>query len=79
MKCCTAGDDCGFSISLLGPDCIEGNQPGTPDPGCPSQSLMGFELPGCCKPEGICGVQDSFLGLGCVDATVFIGGTPQSC
>jgi hypothetical protein len=45
-----------------------------------------IHLPGCCRPDHICGYQlDKVgglfqVGLGCVDATPFLdGGTPQSC
>lgn len=39
--------------------------PGTPDPSCPSQSVMGFSLAGCCSKAGVCGVDLSIGGLGC--------------
>ncbi len=68
---CCAGNACGLSVSLLGPECIERDQPGSPDPDCPDQQLMGFPLQGCCKPNRQCGVLDSFLGLGCVDPAQF--------
>lgn len=39
--------------------------PGTPDPACPSQTVMGFALTGCCSKAGVCGVDLSIGGLGC--------------
>ena len=39
--------------------------PGTPDPSCPSQSVMGFALTGCCSKAGVCGLDLSIGGLGC--------------
>jgi hypothetical protein len=39
--------------------------PGTPDPSCPSQTVMGFALTGCCSKAGMCGVDLSIGGLGC--------------
>ena len=39
--------------------------PGTPDPSCPSQTVMGFALTGCCSKAGVCGVDLSIGGLGC--------------
>jgi hypothetical protein len=59
--------------------CIEANQAGTSDPTCPDITLQGVPLDGCCKPNGNCGVLDTFLGLGCVDPSQFTGGTPVKC
>ena len=39
--------------------------PGKPDTSCPSQSIMGFALAGCCSKAGVCGVDLSVGGLGC--------------
>jgi hypothetical protein len=66
--CCTDNDKCGLDIAGLGfgEGCAELNAPGTANDACPSQSLGGFlTLAGCCKPDGTCGVLDSFVGLGC--------------
>jgi hypothetical protein len=70
--------------------CQPRNQPGTPDPSCPSTDQI--ELPdaglstsfsGCCRPDRRCGyLADTVLlgplpialGLGCVDATPFLDG-----
>ena len=68
---CCVGSKCGISIDLLGPQCIEQGQPGTPDPTCPTQNIQGFPLQGCCKPNNICGVSDPLFGLGCVDPSQF--------
>jgi hypothetical protein len=76
---CCVGDKCGITSSFLGSQCIELNQPGQPDPSCPPQSIQGFTLPGCCKPNGMCGVMDSFIGLGCVDPGPFTGQPPIPC
>ncbi|MBX3126181.1 MAG: hypothetical protein KF718_05670 [Polyangiaceae bacterium] len=73
---CCVGDKCGVSSSLLGNQCIEQNQAGTPDSSCPPQTIQGFTLQGCCKPSGMCGVLDTFIGLGCVDPSQF-GGPPS--
>lgn len=80
QKCCTAQNECGLAVSLLGPDCIAGGQEGDPDPDCPSQSLVGtLTLAGCCRPDGKCGVNDTLLGLGCIDISSFTGNQPESC
>lgn len=73
--CCTADDECGLSVSLVGPDCMPRNAPGVPDSSCPSQSMGPVTFPGCCTPDGVCGVQDSFIGLGCIS----LGDGGQSC
>lgn len=72
--CCVDGNVCGVeSTGLLnGLGCVEQNQAGTPDTGCPTimatLSMFGFtitnELPGCCQTEsGMCGVDLSNVGL----------------
>ncbi len=38
---------------------------GTPDTACPSQSVMGMMLAGCCAVSGMCGLDLSAAGLGC--------------
>lgn len=76
---CCVGDKCGITSSMIGGQCVELNQPGTPDPTCPEQSIQGFNLPGCCKDTGFCGVMDTFLGLGCVDPGQFTSQPPIPC
>ncbi|MFO0570052.1 MAG: hypothetical protein U0263_30695 [Polyangiaceae bacterium] len=73
---CCVGDKCGITSSLIGSVCVELGQPGKPDPTCPAQSIQGIPLQGCCKPNGICGVLDTFIGVGCVDPSQF-GGPPS--
>jgi len=78
--CCTTDQKCGFVIQFVGSNCIEANQPGSPDPSCPAVSpISGFSLQGCCRPDGVCGGLDTFLGLGCVDPTTFGGQAGPSC
>ena len=76
---CCVGTKCGISIDLLGPQCIEQGQPGTPDPTCPTENIQGFPLQGCCKPNNMCGVQDPLFGLGCVDPSEFGGPAGPPC
>lgn len=66
--CCTTDDKCGFDVSQLGMGeaCLEQDAPGDLDPSCPPVSFMGIvDMAGCCRPDGTCGSQDTFLGLGC--------------
>ncbi len=77
---CCAGSKCGISSSMIGVGtCIELGQAGKLDPTCPPQSIQGLTLQGCCKPTGMCGVMDTFIGVGCVDPTQFGVGTPTKC
>jgi len=64
---------------------------GTPDPSCPSQSVMGIALNGCCSKAGTCGLDLSIGGLGCnaisglgalasfVGGGAMDAGPPQKC
>lgn len=96
--CCPANMDnaCGLDATILGSflmfddPCQPLDQPGTPDPECPSTDEI--EVPdagistsfgGCCRPNGRCGYfADTVqlgplpiaLGLGCVDSTPFLDG-----
>lgn len=72
-SCCTnPGNECG--VSFLDADCIPFDQPGVLDPACPSEVialLLTVTLPGCCRPEGQCGVMEPAdlglnLNVGCV-------------
>jgi len=79
VESCCSGDKCGLTSSFLGGQCAELGQEGSPDPNCPQQSIMGFNLEGCCKPNNKCGVLDTFLGLGCVDPEQFGGPPSPNC
>lgn len=58
-------------------ECLELEAPGTPNPSCPGATIASFiPLEGCCRPEGICGVQDTLLGLGCANIS---GGNATRC
>ena len=85
-QCCSQAGKCGFSFGGATPNCTELNQPGTPDPSCPTTSLGGAQqLPGCCRPSGLCGalVTQPFA-FGCIDTSSALGGgggapPPQAC
>jgi hypothetical protein len=88
---CCGGDGtvCGLEpMQLFGPnaqvDCVELGQPGTLDLDCPSIAppqlpYDNTTLPGCCRPDGVCGYQDDITGLGCIDATLLTDAPALSC
>jgi hypothetical protein len=66
--CCVKDNICGAKYQN---ECQEVNQEGVLDSRCPSHTIQSFNnmaLPGCCKPNGKCGVYSSF-GFGCVERT----------
>ena len=76
--CCLSDGGCGAGFGGLpiggaGPDggapCID-TSAGTPDPSCPSMSLI-INLAGCCSNAHVCGVDLSILGLGCNSTSLF--------
>jgi len=86
--CCTGpnGDKCGVDASMFidGGSCVETNQPGNLDESCNPMFDAGGggdggrRVQGCCRPEGICGVQVPLLG--CVDIRTFVdAGPPRTC
>jgi hypothetical protein len=73
--CCLSDNTCGASFGAAagamfggggdaGAACLD-TAPGTPDTACPTQTMMGFALPGCCTAGGLCGIDLSMAGLGC--------------
>jgi hypothetical protein len=89
-------DKCGLDLSsvaaFIGVDfgCLELNQAGNPDPGCPDQTIAAMgqmqTLPGCCRPDNICGnIVDLSavapgVNFGCANGSMFLdGGAPPSC
>ena len=88
--CCTADNHCGIQIASdpvptnvpFRGGCQRLNQVGTPDPNCPSFTQLlnapnGIAIPGCCRPDGTCGLDLSLLGAGCVQSQK--GGAPMAC
>ncbi len=89
--CCLgpAADECGVSMDpAIGPatGCALLGEPGGVCANCPSYFATGSpwqpgeELPGCCRPDGTCGYQDTTVGLGCFEPR-FVGDTaaPTLC
>jgi uncharacterized membrane protein YgcG len=89
-------DKCGLDLtpvqSFIGVafGCVELNQPGDPDKGCPDQMIAAMgqmvTLPGCCRPDMLCGNTVDLSGFspgldfGCVNGATFMdGGTPAAC
>jgi len=71
--CCATGDLCGSVVYWLFPACVALDQPGELDPSCPTVSVAGELLAGCCTETGRCGLVRP--GFGCVDPSE-IGGPP---
>jgi hypothetical protein len=90
--CCLSDNGCGASLGAAIPGGTgDGGSPclntaaGSPDPSCPSQTIMGMPLTGCCSVIGVCGVDLSLVGLGCNSLSAlgpFVmvdAGAPQPC
>jgi hypothetical protein len=83
--CCTGtrGDLCGVRFPM-GDRCFVKNVAGPADTTCPDAMREGVAFPGCCRPDGQCGIVVEQLGLGCVlrqDAPEALGGplSERSC
>ena len=89
-------DKCGLDLSgvaqFIGVSlgCVELDQAGDLDATCPDQHIdaMGqmVTLPGCCRPDMLCGNVVDFTmvapgtDFGCVNGSTFLdGGAPQAC
>jgi hypothetical protein len=79
--CCLADGTCGVDASFaaewagnsdrtlgISGGCQPRDQLGVPDGACNSQQAGVDLLPGCCRPDGTCGVDLDILHLGCVQA-----------
>ena len=89
-------DKCGLDLTavaqLIGVSlgCVELMQPGDPDAGCPDQTISAMgqmvTLPGCCRPDMVCGNIVDFTAVapgtnfGCVNGSTFLdGGAASAC
>ncbi len=91
LGCCTEDGSCGVFVSPLGPYCIARAEPGQPDPACPSETLdlyvdagSGFlvtdSFPGCCRSDGVCGLDTSRTwGAGCIARSDFARTAQRTC
>ena len=52
---------------FVAPDATDTVPPTESDPRCPGLSAGGFTVASCCTPEGQCGINDTFTGMGCLD------------
>jgi hypothetical protein len=93
--CCIDNQRCGIDPPAFnGADipCTELDQPGTPDSTCFADRGMadasidgGLNIPGCCRPNGLCGIMLNLPGLnfGCMDpsqySAIYDAGPPQRC
>jgi hypothetical protein len=77
--CCPMGEPnaCGGVVTQAANACITAT-PGTTDATCPSITAQ-IPLAGCCRPNGMCGVSASLLGLGCADPTALGGRGDLPC
>jgi hypothetical protein len=78
--CCPVGEmnACGAQVAMAGNICLTAT-PGTANPRCPAVQVVGQMLPGCCRPNGLCGVNLQIAGLGCNDPTPLGGAPPGPC
>jgi hypothetical protein len=79
LPACCPGDTpnaCGGTFP--GGGCLT-STPGVADANCPMLTLMGFPLAGCCRPNGMCGVDLSGISLGCNDPTALGGMAGGAC
>ena len=64
--CCKPDDTCGYDGSAIGLGCVSLSDlqdggfdaaipPDAGDPNCPTLTVAGFTLPGCCLGSGLCG------------------------
>jgi hypothetical protein len=70
MVCCADPDTATCGSMMPGGECMP---PAPSDPRCPTVTspLPGITLTSCCTDTGLCGLDASMLGMGCVDfATV---------
>jgi hypothetical protein len=49
--------------------------PPTPDPTCPKVSVLNMNLTSCCASNGMCGLDASILGMGCIDLAAAMAAT----
>jgi hypothetical protein len=67
-RCCRGpgGTECGVSFEV-GELCLAPMTPGQEDDQCTDvDGPMSVSLPGCCRPDGACGVSAMALDLGCI-------------
>lgn len=88
---CCVNDECGLDLGAVSAfmpvqsGCAALEQPGSADATCPSfhydDIVAPRELPGCCRPDGVCGVvadlSDTVADFGCVDPVDFLSGRGQ--
>jgi hypothetical protein len=95
VACCLSDNTCGltFDLSQFGgvsiPGIPEGGigcqdpNPGTPDPSCPTATVMGYMLAGCCTRAGVCGYDLSMPTMGALGCNAQplgtgMGGSPTN-
>ena len=78
LPCCPVGEAnaCGSQVPVVPGTCLTATR-GVPNARCPELVVAGTTLPGCCRPNGLCGASIEILGLGCNDP-VPLGGPPAA-
>jgi hypothetical protein len=90
--CCTTDGRCGSGFQrIFSATCFERDRPGTLSAECPTETLFMYydflsgiefrnEFPGCCLPDGRCGLDTSeSLGGGCVERSFFSDAARSGC
>jgi hypothetical protein len=74
--CCVTGTNaCGVYTDMAGTQCTETGQDGVLDESCPSEkNALNADTPGCCRPDGKCGLMSMTLLSSCVERTKYPGG-----
>jgi hypothetical protein len=65
---------CGAILPFATMACLTAT-PGVADPRCPNLPVTGVTLNGCCRPNGMCGLDLALISLGCNDPAL-LGGAP---
>jgi hypothetical protein len=79
--CCSMDmpNACGAILTVAGGACATAT-PGKVDARCPPLMVAGgITLNGCCRPNGMCGLNLDIIGLGCNDPMIVGGGTAGRC
>lgn len=73
---CCADSAMGICGTTTGGTCMP---PPESDPRCPPVMFGGFMVASCCTSAGVCGVNASQLGMGCINPGTFTGMAGVPC
>ena len=90
--CCTADERCGSGWEeIFGGECFERDQPGASSDECPTETIFVYydfvsgstlvdAFPGCCLPDGRCGLDTSAtVAAGCVERSRLSDAVRTAC